>query len=34
MTRRPDLDYEGRDRAAGRVIVCRIEREAWTGRSS
>jgi RimJ/RimL family protein N-acetyltransferase len=34
MTRRPDLDYEGPDWADGPVIVYRIEREEWTGRSS
>ena len=33
MTRRPDLDYEGPDWAPGPVIVDRIERERWTGRS-
>ena len=33
MTRRPDLDYEGPDWSAGPVIVYRIEREKWTGRS-
>jgi RimJ/RimL family protein N-acetyltransferase len=33
MTRRPDLDYEGPDWAPGPVIVYRIERERWTGRS-
>ena len=33
MTRRSDLDYEGPDWAAGPVIVYRIERQEWTGRS-
>lgn len=33
MTRRPDLDYEGPGWARGPVIVYRIEREEWTGRS-
>jgi RimJ/RimL family protein N-acetyltransferase len=33
MTRRPDLDYEGPDWAPGPVIVYRIERDIWTGRS-
>lgn len=33
MTRRPDLDYTGPDWARGPVIVYRIEREEWTGRS-
>lgn len=33
MTRRPDLDYEGPDWSQGPVIVYRIEREEWTGRS-
>ena len=33
MTRRPDLDYEGPDWADGTVIVYRIERKEWTGRS-
>jgi RimJ/RimL family protein N-acetyltransferase len=32
MTRRPELDYEGPDWAAGPVIVYRIEREEWTRR--
>ncbi|HEX8225699.1 MAG TPA: GNAT family N-acetyltransferase [Allosphingosinicella sp.] len=33
MTRRPDLDYAGPAWATGPVIVYRIEREEWTGRS-
>ena len=33
MVRRPELDYEGPDWAGGPVIVYRIEREEWTGRS-
>jgi RimJ/RimL family protein N-acetyltransferase len=32
MTRRPDLDYEGPDWAAGPVIVYRIERDEWLAR--
>ena len=34
MTRRPDLDYKGPDWSPGPVIVYRIERDIWTGRSS
>ncbi|HEU0134741.1 MAG TPA: GNAT family N-acetyltransferase [Allosphingosinicella sp.] len=34
MTRRPELDYEGRDWAEGRVIVYRIERDEWTAGGS
>jgi RimJ/RimL family protein N-acetyltransferase len=34
MTRRPDLDYEGPEWAAGRVIVYVIGREEWRARTS